>query len=332
MTVISSNEAEQAQSVETLIGPGARLRKAREAQGLDQARVAAQLHLNEVMIEAMELDDFDALPGAVFIQGYLRNYARLLGLPESEILATYQRLRPVEHREKVSTKGPKGPQKLKQEVHSSHGLVRLTTWLIILGLAALLFLWWQGRFGWQNELADEDATQQQPVEESFGQEDLLPELSPDAGMMGADDETPGLDTNLSPTTTAGDQAEPIDETIGDAESASPDAESTQVVQEEEEIPVESPVAQQSQAKPVGSGELILAFSDTCWVSVRDPSGKALLIGEKRSGFRKVIDKNLGPFDMVLGNVSGVTLTLDGKPYDLTPYTTGNVARFTLKTD
>ncbi len=158
MTVLSSHETEQKVSAEASIGPGARLRKERELQGLDQSRVAAQLHLSETLIEGLERDDFDALPGTVFTQGYLRNYARLLGLPESEIIAAYQKSSPKDPRDSLSAKGF---VQIKQEVRSSHGLVQLATWLIVVGLVALLFIWWQGRFGWQDE-AVEDITPQEP--------------------------------------------------------------------------------------------------------------------------------------------------------------------------
>ena len=39
-----------------------------------------------------------------------------------------------------------------------------------------------------------------------------------------------------------------------------------------------------------------------------------------------------PYKLVLGNASAVSITVDGKPFDLTPYIRGKVARLTLNPD
>lgn len=69
-------------------GPvGQTLRDAREAQGLGVDDVAARLRLMRRQIEAMEADDFDSLGQPVFARGFVRNYARLLGLAPDPLLA-----------------------------------------------------------------------------------------------------------------------------------------------------------------------------------------------------------------------------------------------------
>ncbi|WP_341648617.1 helix-turn-helix transcriptional regulator [Thauera humireducens] len=60
--------------------PGAALRAAREARGESVAEVAFALKLNPRQIAALEADDFAALPGTAFVRGFLRNYARYVGL------------------------------------------------------------------------------------------------------------------------------------------------------------------------------------------------------------------------------------------------------------
>jgi cytoskeleton protein RodZ len=68
---------------------GGRLRAAREQRDLDINAIAGELHLDAVIIEALENDDSAALPEPIFVQGYLRSYARLLELPEDEIVGNY---------------------------------------------------------------------------------------------------------------------------------------------------------------------------------------------------------------------------------------------------
>ncbi|MDH5470495.1 MAG: helix-turn-helix domain-containing protein [Gammaproteobacteria bacterium] len=70
---------------------GARLRTAREQRGLSAENVAKQLRLDVAVVNALEHDDREHLPAPIFVQGYLRSYARLLDLPESELADDYAR-------------------------------------------------------------------------------------------------------------------------------------------------------------------------------------------------------------------------------------------------
>ena len=83
------------------------------------------------------------------------------------------------------------------------------------------------------------------------------------------------------------------------------------------------------AAPMPAGAVVFEFSGPCWVEVRDPSGRARIIGEMRDGMRKTLDAQLGPFKVVLGDIHVVRLTVNGKAVDLTQYTRGKVARFSL---
>ncbi|KAA3650725.1 MAG: helix-turn-helix domain-containing protein, partial [Proteobacteria bacterium] len=74
-----------------IVGVGDMLRTTRESRGLTLVDVAQALKLTQRQVEALESERFDALPGAAFARGFLRNYARLLGLdPEPLIDALAQ--------------------------------------------------------------------------------------------------------------------------------------------------------------------------------------------------------------------------------------------------
>jgi cytoskeleton protein RodZ len=70
--------------------PGARLRIAREAQGLAIEDVAERLRLNAALVLALEEDRLALLGAPVFAKGHLRNYALLVGVPETEIMAAFE--------------------------------------------------------------------------------------------------------------------------------------------------------------------------------------------------------------------------------------------------
>ncbi|MGH8272983.1 MAG: helix-turn-helix domain-containing protein [Gammaproteobacteria bacterium] len=70
---------------------GARLKAAREAQGLRAETAAETLGLSRTVIVALEADDYARLGAPVYVRGYLRKYARYLDLPDDELVARYER-------------------------------------------------------------------------------------------------------------------------------------------------------------------------------------------------------------------------------------------------
>ena len=74
------------EDVLTIAGPGAILAAQREALGLSVEQVATQLNLAIRQIQAMETDHFSALPGIATARGFIRSYAKLLGLDPAPLL------------------------------------------------------------------------------------------------------------------------------------------------------------------------------------------------------------------------------------------------------
>jgi len=75
---------------------GARLRARREELGLTIEQAGAQLKLGKKQIDAIEADHFESLPGNTFARGFVRNYAKLLGLDAAPLLADLELLLPRE--------------------------------------------------------------------------------------------------------------------------------------------------------------------------------------------------------------------------------------------
>ena len=121
-------------------GPGAHLRQAREAANISADKIAASLLLDPKIIEALEADSFDRLPAPTFVRGYLRGYARLLGLPAGPILEMYDRhgFQPPPLDSGVA----ETPQ-----AHTSDTVVRLVTYAVGAVLVLLVGLWWHSQGG-----------------------------------------------------------------------------------------------------------------------------------------------------------------------------------------
>ncbi|MGN0947570.1 MAG: helix-turn-helix domain-containing protein, partial [Megasphaera sp.] len=66
------------------------LRLAREQQGLTLQDVSYALNIKREYLEALEKDEYDAIPGAVFVKGYLRNYGNFLELDGVALAKEYK--------------------------------------------------------------------------------------------------------------------------------------------------------------------------------------------------------------------------------------------------
>jgi len=71
--------------------PGRSLREAREMRGLSIADVVNSIKFSSRQIEAIERNDFAHLPGATFVRGLIRSYAKLLQLDPQSLLAMMDR-------------------------------------------------------------------------------------------------------------------------------------------------------------------------------------------------------------------------------------------------
>jgi transcriptional regulator with XRE-family HTH domain len=73
---------------------GDMLRNAREKKNLSINAVAEAIRIKPSYLEALEHDEYAALPGPAYITGFLRNYASYLGLHPDDIVQEYYALRP----------------------------------------------------------------------------------------------------------------------------------------------------------------------------------------------------------------------------------------------
>ena len=87
---------------------------------------------------ALEDDDYQSLPGATYVRGYLRSYAQLLGLSPDPILEAHARLVGGQQPAVLPSLSP------PPQATSSHRHIRLTTYLVAAIVFGLALVWWQG--------------------------------------------------------------------------------------------------------------------------------------------------------------------------------------------
>lgn len=123
---------------------GRALAMAREARGLSQGEVAAQLRLHLRQVRAIEAEDLGALPEGPFVRGFVRNYAKLVDLPAGPLLALLAgRLKPIEPLRADAPGAGVSPVQLAAREHVSR-LTVIGGAVTMLALFALLG-WWTMR-------------------------------------------------------------------------------------------------------------------------------------------------------------------------------------------
>lgn len=131
-------DAQQAPAPRRTIG--AMLKQHRDARKLTIQDVATRMRLDPRVIESLEADDFDALPAALYVRGYLRGYAKVLSLDPEALIASYDGGAPDEP--------PQIVPELKHPAQrtSNDKPVKAVTYLLTFTLVLLVVAWWQSSF------------------------------------------------------------------------------------------------------------------------------------------------------------------------------------------
>jgi cytoskeleton protein RodZ len=83
----NQNETAGQEAPQPVLSVGAILRAEREARGLSVEEIAERVKYSVRQVEALEHDDAEHLPQGTFLRGFVRSYARVLGMDEARLLA-----------------------------------------------------------------------------------------------------------------------------------------------------------------------------------------------------------------------------------------------------
>jgi cytoskeleton protein RodZ len=292
---------------------GHRLRAAREAKGMSEAQMATAMHLSVAMIQALENDQYDQLPGAVFVRGYLHNYARLVGIDDP--------VPPNDAGQQPHTSPPSTAHgQMRPEIRSNHFAVRLVSWGIVLALMVLLGLWWKGQFDWEDVALDAPPPRAPVLKKTRSVvTPPLPRPQPPPAAVAPVPVPPLVKPVMTtaPTNVVEQSAPPLPPPAPPTDmpkSAPPDA---------PPLPAAKSPGEEHQKL-----EVALEFVGACWVDVRDSSHKFKLFGKMRKAEKRVLEGS-PPYTFVLGNSQMVRITVNGAPFNTEKYSRGGVARFNL---
>ena len=311
------------QTVKPSQGSGSLLAAARKKQKKTVEEIAEELNLSVTQIKTIELDQNEGLPEPTYVRGYIRSYAKLLGLDADTVLENY--LNPNWQKSSSFDDMPKhiasGNEVKKSGFLSSKKII-----IFIVLLALIFMLWFNGIFS--------------NIITSFNS----PEDSLDIG----DVSNQVLTQNQLPSSTViqnsnsdivqQEQVELVE--VGADDQSNSDQNSIEAPSSEEQNTNINTIQQNSNAEEVieqGASEveatsqahnLVLTFVETCWVDIRDNKDNRLAYKSFYAGeeFAVSHDEVLNVF---LGNADGVKATYNGKEFDMSAYREGVYAKFSL---
>lgn len=297
-------------------GVGELLRQAREARGLKVEEIAQTLKLGVRQIEAIEADRWESLPGATIVRGFVRNYARLVQVDATPLMARLDSVLakpsdtlavPETRPANVTTSTISGTRRDRTVVFAGLGLV---------GLAVAAYL-----------LMPNDLSALRENTQS-----LLDSLSRKEAPKPVENAEPVAAPAAAGTASAPTPGEPVfppgatPQQIMNPQAVTP-AELALPVQ-----PTVSPAAapvREIPAPTAGAPQMRFVFDKESWLEVRDRDNKVVFSQKLGGGAEQSVSGN-GPLSLVIGYAPGVRLFWRGQAVDLAPHTKGDVARLVLE--
>ncbi|QIZ50360.1 cytoskeleton protein RodZ [Dickeya zeae] len=328
-----NTEATQDNTAATIMTPGERLRGAREQLGLTQQVVAERLCLKLSTVREIEDNNTPAGLAPTFLRGYIRSYARLVHLPEDELLPMLEKqVMP----SRVSNVAPMQSLALGKSRKKRDGWLMLFTWLILIGVLGLTVAWW-----WQNHQA-----QQQEINSMVDHATASQNRNGgQASDVNTDPEPVDTDDNTAVNNATANNGQPIVLNSPAATQSQPAA-STPVAPTANNTPAaasQAPVSSSDQSllnqtatAPASAattaeapGAIVIRFTADCWLEVVDAAGKKLFSGVQRNG--NVLNlTGQAPYRLKIGAPGAVQVEFQGKQVDLSRFVRSHqVARITL---
>lgn len=312
-------------------GFGAMLRAAREAQGISLGDMAVRSRLSVAQVRALEEEDVAALPEPVYVRAFIRGCAHSLGLDPQALSEDYmnrygRRGGAAEHGQ-IPLTDPS-----REEVINStprhRGLKVALLALLVAVVSAGIWAVYTDQFagihsGSEAQKVETGATEGD-AQNGAASAQAEPAAANAAGEKAADAQPlAASQTNAAPANAAAAQPE--------TPAAAPQAQAQNQPQSQPQANAAAPQTQAAQTAPAGVPIRVVRFEVTspCWVQVIAPNGRNVIAREMQPGSPVTADIPQGS-RITVGNAGALSLTIDGKPYDIRQETRNGISRITLE--
>ena len=317
------------------VNPGDTLRQARESNGWSLAEVALKLNLTTTSLGNLEAGAFDKLPGHTFARGYIRAYAKLLGIDQAVLVQEFDQFTGTDSQ----GSNVHGLGRIEEPVRVSHTILRIVSLLLLIAVIGGGFVWWQDQTSQRTKDLTSNAMEHVEVESADGTTQIHPLDEPEDQAVAegqAAPETPVTAEQpapeVAPAATAAAPA-PVTPAAAAHTPAAPVAQAHTPA-----APVQAPAPAAPAAPAIsppttpaliaGDGRVQITFVADCWTQVTDGNGKVLFSGLKRKG--DTLDQGgKPPLTLRLGFARGAQVAYNGQPVDVAPFTSGETARLKL---
>ncbi|MCX2896969.1 RodZ domain-containing protein [Pseudomonas mandelii] len=320
------------------VNPGETLRQARESNGWSLAEVALKLNLTVNSLSNLEAGAFDKLPGHTFARGYIRAYAKLLGMDQTVLVQQFDQSTGTDSQgSNVHSLG-----RIEEPVRVSHTILRIVSLLLLVAVIGGGFVWWQDQTSQRAkdlttlspehvEVEGADGTTQiHQLDEPEDQAVVESQAEGATALALPQANTPAEAEVTAPAAAPTTPSAPVQATPPAAATPATPAPAVPAVPAPvvtapvaPSIPAAAPAA-----AVAGQGQVSLQFSADCWTQVTDGTGKVLLSGLKRKG-ENVSVSGKPPFAVRLGYARGAQVSYNGQVVDVAPFTSGETARLKL---
>ena len=315
------------------VNPGETLRQARESNGWSLAEVALKLNLTSTSLANLEAGAFDKLPGHTFARGYIRAYAKLLGIDQTVLVQEFDQFTGTDSQ----GSNVHGLGRIEEPTRVSHTILRIVSLLLLIAVIGGGFVWWQDQASQRSKDLTSNALEHVEVESADGTTQIHPldepedqavaegQTTPEAPAT-AEQPVPETGTAPAPAATAAVPAAPATTTASVAQAPAAATPAAAPPATAPAAPAMSPPT--TPALIAGDGRVQITFIADCWTQVTDGNGKVLFSGLKRKG--DTLDQGgKPPLTLRLGFARGAQVAYNGQPVDVAPFTSGETARLKL---
>ncbi len=307
--------------------PGETLRVARQLAGLTQEEIASKLKLSPRQVAAIETGDWSALPERTFTRGFMRNYARLVGVDPETLGLDQSSSQPQAANQLKPTPAAIG-EIVQDAERNTFGTARWAVPVLLVAALVAGVLYFQGQrwFGWDpSKLFAGTATPslKSAVEAKAGsaaEKADATSLAPGAPATSATSSGAVIAPLAAPAAAPTNAASPTPEL-----AAAAAANTTVTAPASVAVPSLAPTAPLAVA--AGEKRISLTFKGKSWTEVRS-KGDVIFSETATPGTREF--NGAAPLSFTVGNASNVVVSIDGKPFDMTELTRNDVARFRVE--
>ncbi|MCF9008512.1 RodZ domain-containing protein [Pseudomonas carnis] len=313
------------------VNPGETLRQARESNGWSLAEVALKLNLTSTSLANLEAGAFDKLPGHTFARGYIRAYAKLLGIDQAVLVQAFDQFTGTD----AQGSNVHGLGRIEEPTRVSHTILRIVSLLLLIAVVGGGFVWWQDQTSQRNKDLTSNAMEHVEVESADGTTQIHPLDEPEDQAVVEGQAAPQAPaTAEQPAPDAGTAPAAVPAPAVPTAPAAPVAQAPAGPTPAPATPAPAAPAAPALSPPTtpaliaGDGRVQITFIADCWTQVTDGNGKVLFSGLKRKG--DTLDQSgKPPLTLRLGFARGAQVAYNGQPVDVAPFTSGETARLKL---